>query len=356
MSQTKLNNTFLEGIINHVSDPIFVKDKHHNYIILNDAMCSFMGFPREELIGKTDADFFSEEESKVFYAKDKEVFDTGKININEESFTNAEGEHFTISTKKSLYVTENGDKILVGIIRDITEIKNAEIKLLSSIDRLGDFAHAASHDLKEPLRTIAGFAELLNTKHKDDLNAEGQEYLRFILHGAKKMNNLVNDILQYSKISSIERVPQSVNLDNAIAGVIETIQQIIDEYGAQISIENTLHNIKGNPSRVYQLFQNLILNAAKFHKKGEKPFISIWSKQKGDEILVYVSDKGIGIEKEYLNKIFSLFTRLNQSHEYIGSGIGLATCKKIVEQMNGKIYAESEIGVGTTIIMHLPIG
>lgn len=358
-TQTKLlqplsqDFSFLKGILNHVQDPVLVKDSEHRFVFLNDAASTFFRVSREDILNKTDYDFFPKEEADVFRLKDKEVFDTGNGNVNEEDLTDANGNKHIVSTKKSLFINEKGEKFLVLVIRDITEAKNSEKHLLRSIDQLAEFAYVASHDIKSPLRTINSFAKLLNKKFRSEIPETAHSYIDFIISASSRANNLVDDILKYSVSMNVEMDLEPIDLESVVAEVKENIKPSIIENNAVVQFDD-LPVVSGSKVRLYQLFQNLICNAIKFRREGMNPVIKIANKKLASGFEISVTDNGIGIEAEHLENVFGLFTKLNSPKKYNGSGIGLATCKKIVKEMGGNIYIESVYGEGTSVLVFLP--
>ena len=358
-TQTKLlqplsqDFSFLKGILNHVQDPVLVKDSEHRFVFLNDAASTFFRVSREDILNKTDYDFFPKEEADVFRLKDKEVFDTGNGNVNEEDLTDAKGNKHIVSTKKSLFINEKGEKFLVLVIRDITEAKNSEKHLLRSIDQLAEFAYVASHDIKSPLRTINSFAKLLNKKFRSEIPETAHSYIDFIISASSRANNLVDDILKYSVSMNVEMDLEPIDLESVVAEVKENIKPSIIENNAVVQFDD-LPVVSGSKVRLYQLFQNLICNAIKFRREGMNPVIKIANKKLASGFEISVTDNGIGIEAEHLENVFGLFTKLNSPNKYNGSGIGLATCKKIVKEMGGNIYIESVYGEGTSVLVFLP--
>jgi signal transduction histidine kinase len=211
---------------------------------------------------------------------------------------------------------------------------------------LEQFVYVASHDLQEPLRTISNFAGLFKEEYSEKLDAETSQYLKFIITATSKMQNLIKDLLDFSRIGrKITYV--TVNCNELLKEIIADMNASISESKAVITY-GTLPILKGNETELKQLFQNLLSNAIKFHKKDISPEIEINAKESNSEYLFTIKDNGIGFEEQYKERIFIIFQRLQNSAEYPGTGIGLATCKKIVEQHNGKIWVESELGIGST--------
>jgi light-regulated signal transduction histidine kinase (bacteriophytochrome) len=210
---------------------------------------------------------------------------------------------------------------------------------------LEQFVYVASHDLQEPLRTISNFAGLFEEEYSDKLDEDTNTYLQFIVNATSRMQNLIKDLLDFSRIGR-KIVFQIVDCNKVLSEVTAEMGSSIKESNAKITYPE-LPSLKGNEIELKQLFQNLISNAIKFRKKDVPPEIEITAEEKESEYLFSVKDNGIGFEEEYKEKIFIIFQRLHNATEYPGTGIGLATCKKIVTQHNGKIWVESKLGEGS---------
>lgn len=216
---------------------------------------------------------------------------------------------------------------------------------------LEQFAYVASHDLKEPLRMVSSYTQLLEKKYKNNLDDEADKYISFVTSGVQRMHCLITELLKYSRINKEKRLA-IVDCNKIICEVMLDLAVAIEEKHAEI-FYSSLPVIKANPTQVKQLFQNLIENAIKFNNH-EKPEISISSRYENGQWIFEVKDNGIGISPEYYSKIFSLFQRLHANNEYSGSGVGLAVSKKIVERSGGNIWVESEPGVGSTFYFTFP--
>jgi len=246
---------------------------------------------------------------------------------------------------------------------DITAIKDAETNLASKNEeleqyiktnlQLESFAYIVSHDLKEPLRMIYSFTQLLHQKLKPHFDKDAIDFMNYVLDGAKRMELLLDDLLKYSTIGKKENSLELVNLNETVYDVIQNLQLVIEEKNAQINI-GALPELEVFPVQMLQLFQNLISNALKFVATTRNPIIEINVEEKTDEYVFSVLDNGIGIDKEYLDKIFLVFRRLHSKEAYSGTGIGLATCKKIVENHMGRIWLSSTVDVGTTFYFSIP--
>lgn len=235
-----------------------------------------------------------------------------------------------------------------------SELEETVRNLKRSNYDLEQFAYAASHDMKEPLRTISNYLQLIQRREGDKLSAETTEYLDFAIDGAKRMNTLLSGLLAYSRLKNSDFEWAEIDLNDVIENITANLYATIKKNNAVVNGEN-LHTIRGNRTQIIQLFQNLIANAIKFHKEGEPPCIKITSTAADKHIIVRVEDKGIGIEPDYHDKIFSLFSRLNPIGTYEGSGIGLALCKRIMDYHGGKISVSSEKDKGTIFILSFSV-
>ena len=619
------SRNYLDKIINSIADPVFVKDNQHRWILLNDAYCKLMGYSREELLGKSDYDFFPSHEADVFWEKDEEVLKTGVENVNEEEFTDSDGNVHILVTKKTLYLDISGKKYIVASIKDITELKQAENELrqnerklklamdmaklayweydissdlftfddrfyklygttadqegglkMSSeeyaqkfippeeshmvmkeiakaletddpdffgqvehtiirvdgekrfiivrygiiknaegrtiktyganqditelkmaekelreselkyrtlfnsspdstiligidgnlmdvnhaalevtglskedligknftelnllldeemplhiekvshvlrgkslkpyesrfIDRNGktryaetylkalkkddeifafnviahditerkkaeeklkeiinelersnyelqQFAYITSHDLQEPLRTIASFTQLLERRYRGKLDSDADEFIEFIVDAAVRMKEMIQGLLEYSRVGTQKVEFKEVDMDVELEQVLSNLHALINKNKAEITYD-PLPKVMADPDQMVRVLQNLISNAIKFRKPDEPPKIHVSCQidKENNEYIFSVADNGIGIEKEYKDKIFEVFKRLHAMGKYEGTGIGLSVVKRIIEQYNGRIWLESKLGEGSTFYFTLPL-
>jgi PAS domain S-box-containing protein len=219
------------------------------------------------------------------------------------------------------------------------EISNAELE---------QFAYVASHDLQEPLRMVSSFLTQLERKYGDVLDEKARQYIHFAVDGAKRMRQIILDLLQFSRVSNIEEEKEKVDLNEVIGDFLLLRQKVIQEKNAIVVSEN-LPIISTYKTPISQVFHNLLDNALKYHKEGVPPKIKIAVKDKKDHWQFSIKDNGIGIEEAYFEKIFVIFQRLHDKETYDGTGIGLAIVKKILENLNERIWVTSEVGKGTTI-------
>jgi PAS domain S-box-containing protein len=282
-------------------------------------------------------------------------------------------EKFVFTKGKPILDKDGNVKKYVGITRDVTNKKNAEKdrerrirELNRSNKELEEFAYVASHDMHEPLRKILTFGEKINLKYSSALGEDGKIYLDRIVSSAHNMRNLIDNLLEFSKISRGKRAFELIDLNEIIHQVVSDQELRIEETGTKIKLKE-LPKVEAVSTELRQLFNNLLSNAIKFRKKDVYPVITISShklthKEKSEWLIPFnqtyykisIQDNGIGFESAYSEKIFEIFQRLHGKSEYSGSGIGLAICKKIVENHDGIIYATGETGIGSVFSIILP--
>jgi signal transduction histidine kinase len=241
-----------------------------------------------------------------------------------------------------------------GTTQDITEKKNAEEELKRSNAELQQFAYVASHDLQEPLRMVMSYLALLNKKYANELDPKAKEYIAFVNTGAERMRQLVNDLLQYSRIDTQGKELAPVDLNKVVEVVMNDLHVAINEANAEVVV-GPLPTVMADESQMKQVLTNLISNAVKF-RSSEPPIVEVRALNHGDVFVFAVKDNGIGIDPKYYDNLFKMFQRLHTKDEYPGTGIGLAISKKIVERHGGRIWVESELGKGATFYFSIPGG
>ena len=226
-------------------------------------------------------------------------------------------------------------------------------ELKRSNQELEQFAYVASHDLQEPLRMISSYTQLLAKKYKGQLDEKADIYINYAVDGASRMQTLINDLLEYSRVSTHGGNFEQFDCNGMINNVILYMKQRINECGASVVVDH-LPVISGDMSQIERVFMNLISNSLKY-KGAQQPTIYISAVQQKNTWLFSVRDNGIGIDLKYTEKVFVIFQRLHSRTEYSGTGIGLAVCKRIIERHGGKIWFESEIGKGATFYFTIPV-
>ena len=239
--------------------------------------------------------------------------------------------------------TVEADRILQEQAAELTR-SNAELE---------QFAYVASHDLQEPLRVITGYVNLLEERYGDRIDQDGREFIAFTTDAVHRMRNLINDLLDYSRVESDGNPFEHVDCNRALSNALADLGVSIQETGAEIT-SDSLPEFSGDPIQISQLLENLIANAIKFRQDDESPKIHVSCHQKDTNWQLSVSDNGIGIRPRYQDRIFGMFKRAHKRSKYPGTGIGLAMCSKIVERHGGTIWVESEVGEGSTFHFTIP--
>ena len=264
-----------------------------------------------------------------------------------------------IGNATPLYDENHDPKGSVSVFIDITHHKIAEIKmeaLVKDLERsnreLEQFAYITSHDLKEPLRMVSSFTQLLEKRYKGKIDQDADEFIGFIVDGAQRMHRLLDDILEYARLTTSDKKYEKIQMGQVVEESINNLKIAIDESNADIKYDE-LPMLFINRTEMVQLFQNLIGNSIKFQSENS-PKIHISVEDKGNEYVFSIKDNGIGIDPEYQNKIFKMFKRLHTINEYDGTGIGLSITKKIVENHKGSIWVKSELGKGSTFFFCIP--
>ena len=233
------------------------------------------------------------------------------------------------------------------------KVRDRTKELEQSNKDLQQFAYVASHDLREPLRMITSFLQLLERRYKNKLDKDANEFIEFAVNGAKRLDYMINDLLEYSRVANRKREFNNVDVNKVLEQTILNLKAAIDDNSAEITYD-PLPTLLGDEQLMILLFQNLISNSIKYHRE-EIPKINISAIKESNQYLFTVKDNGIGMSPKHLEKIFTIFQRLHTKDEYEGTGIGLAIVQKIVHQHAGEIWAESELGKGTTFYFNIPI-
>ncbi|MHB1147209.1 MAG: PAS domain-containing hybrid sensor histidine kinase/response regulator [Lutibacter sp.] len=364
------SETFLNNIFDHIPNLIFVKNANDlRYVSFNKSGEQFMGYTRAELIGKNDYDFFPEEEADFFTMKDRELLNSADLLINFEEIINTENGIKTLYTKKIAIKDKKGKvKYLLGISEDVTAKKEIESELITAkdhaeqSDRLKSaFLANMSHEIRTPMNGILGFAELLK---EPNLSGEKQQkYIDIIQKSGVRMLNIINDIVDISKIEAglMQVDIKDSNINEQIGYIYTFFKPEVEAKGLQFLISNKLPeieaNIKTDREKLYAILTNLIKNAIKFTNNGSIEFGYHLIKDNGiGKLEFYVKDTGIGISKDKQEVIFERFIQADISNLMVlqGTGLGLSITKAYVEILGGKIWVESEEGVGSTLYFTIP--
>jgi signal transduction histidine kinase len=236
------------------------------------------------------------------------------------------------------------DVMRARIVAEVTALRDAEAALTSQAEELRrsnaeleQFAYVASHDLQEPLRKVASFTQMLQRRYEDQLDERAQRYIEFAVDGARRMQQLINDLLAFSRVGRGDEPYEPVDTNALVARAVENLETVIDEAGAEVAA-GRLPTVHGDPGLLGGVFQNLIANAVKFRAEDRPPRVRIDARRTNGEWRFTCADNGIGVEPEYAERIFVIFQRLHTRTEYEGTGIGLAMCRKIIEYHGGRIW------------------
>ncbi|MES2395976.1 MAG: ATP-binding protein [Bacteroidota bacterium] len=333
---------------------IFMIDITGHILSWNQGAVNINGYLEEEIIGKHISVFYTSEDIEQRKPEHnlKVAQEEGRCE-SEGWRIRKNGSMFWADAIFTAIYDEAG--VLEGfakITHDISDRKKAEdelkqktLELLRSNQELEQFAYVASHDLQEPLRMVTSYLQLIEKRYKDKLDQDAIDFIGFAVDGSSRMRVLIQSLLEYSRVNRIKPF-EPINVNDLLNEIIQNLGDAIKEQKATV-LFGAMPIIYGDFVLIGQLFQNLIENAIKF-KGDNDPKVFISAKKENNEYLFSVKDNGIGMKKEYLDKIFVIFQRLNNKEKYPGTGIGLAICKKIVERHNGKIWVESEEDKGST--------
>jgi light-regulated signal transduction histidine kinase (bacteriophytochrome) len=233
----------------------------------------------------------------------------------------------------------------------LTELQRTTAELSRSNGELEQFAYVASHDLQEPLRMISSYTQLLAQRYRDKLDQDAKDFIDYAVSGAQRMQLLINDLLAYSRVGTRGEPPEPIAAEETLRQATANLSMAIGEAGAEVTNES-LPTVSADGGQLVQVFQNLIANAIKF-RGAEPPRIHLSAEPTENAWLFRIRDNGVGIDPKYFSRLFQIFQRLH-SKKVPGTGIGLATCRRIVERHGGKIWVESEAGKGSTFCFTLP--
>ncbi len=352
--------SFLRLVIDTIPGFVCVKSQEGRFVMANEALARAYGATVRDLEGRGDADFSPTPEQVQSYRRDDlEVIATRKAkHIPEEPITHADGTTHWLATTRVPLVREDGrcDRLL-AVATDITERRQAEekqntlIQKLSDVNQeLRDFAYVVSHDLKAPLRAIKTLAEWLTADYQDKLDAQGKENLQLLSSRVDRMHNLIDGVLQYSRVGRTEPDTKPVDLGRLVPEIVADLG--VPEH-ISVHVGDGLPTVEADPTRITQVFQNLLSNAVKYMDKPQG-HIAVACVEQDGFWRFSVSDNGPGIEAKDFERIFKLFQTLTRRDDSESTGIGLTIAKKIVELYGGRIWVESEVGRGSTFFFTFP--
>ncbi|GAC1313592.1 MAG: hypothetical protein NVSMB16_10340 [Acidimicrobiales bacterium] len=245
-------------------------------------------------------------------------------------------------------------QVVEARLQDLSdELRQRNTELERSNEELSQFAYVASHDLSEPLRVVAGHVELLARRYRGRLDDDADRYIEFAVDGCARMRRLIDDLLAFSRAGREGGGPEAVDLGELTVGALRSLGSLVADTGATVTV-GPLPTVTGHPTALAQVIANLIGNAVKFGREGQRPVVVVDAVRAGDGWMVRVADNGIGIDPRYRERIFRLFQRLHGQGEFAGTGVGLAVCRRVVELRGGRIWAEDSPGGGTRFCFTIP--
>lgn len=349
-------------IVKSIPSGVVLQNNKCEILYCNSMAATILGLTEEQLVGKTSYDpdwsCFKEDGSSLgiedmpitIVLRDKKPVNGFLMGVKKPNKSTA---WISVNAEPIFETDSNSPDYVVISYNDISDLKTKEKKLKASNEELERFAYVASHDLREPLRKIASFGERLNRKYASELQGDGAEYLKRMINATGRMQVFIDDLLAFSRFSRNITESKPVNLNEILRGVLVDLEAQIEGSKAVIKIDN-LPEIMGVRSQLSQLFQNLISNALKFKKPNNISHIDIIYTEQPNIHEIRIQDNGIGFEEADAESIFELFKRLNGRSAYEGTGIGLAICKRIVENHDGIIVAHAVAGEGATFILYFP--
>jgi PAS domain S-box-containing protein len=347
-------------------------DRHGIITSVNRRECEILGYSSSEMLGRPVWEFAAPEERELSRANVlRKIAEAHEVFPFVRQYVSRDGRHIWFEIHERLIRNAAGE--VVGIrstLFDITERLSAETKIRAlnaelerrvqertaelqrSNEELQQFAYSASHDLQEPLRAVSGYTELLARRYRGSLDAEADEFVGFILDGTARMRRLIDDLLVYSRVRGRDARPFTpVDLRAVFESALFNLRSAVEESNTVVELPD-LPEVWGDRSRLIQLAQNLLSNAIKY-RRADPPRIRIAAAWDHNQWVCSVSDNGSGFDMQYAEAIFGIFRRLH-GRDYPGTGIGLAIAKRVAEHHHGRIWAESEVGVGSTFYFTVP--
>lgn len=331
--------------------------------LANQRLEEMFGYPREEMLGKP-FELLIPQRFHAIHSEHVRTYLDSPRNRQAGVGLNMFGRHRNgseIRLEVNLSHFElDGDKYTLAALADITsrhqaeqELQERTRELMRSNRDLEQFAYAASHDLKEPLRAVAGCVMLLREHLQQQLDDQARQYIRHTVEGVERMQQLIDDLLAYSRLSRTGELVRVVQLDDVLNHALNNLSATLQVSHVQIQ-RTPLPEVHGIPAQLALLFQNLLSNAIKFRKRDQPGLVRISCQSENHSWIIHVEDNGIGIDEAYFERIFEIFQRLHTRSAYPGTGVGLALCKRIVERHGGRIWVDSTPGQGSTFSFSLP--
>lgn len=371
-SETLAANCFLDSVIENIPNMIFIKDAVDlKFVRFNRAGEELLGYTRQQMLGKSDHDFFPRDESDFFVAKDREVLASGgRLEIEEEPIQTANRGIRLLRTKKVAVVNERAVAThLLGISEDVTQQRQMEREILelnkalvaraaeleASNTSLEGFTSTATHDLRSPLSLIGGYAGLLEKNYANHLDEKGRRYLNVITATARSMAKLIEDLLAFSRLGHSEVSKAPVNVEHLLPKIVSELLQL-DTGEKQPVIElGYLPPASADAALLHQVWVNLLSNAVKYSRHAENPVVHVSGRTEGNETVYSVRDNGAGFDMAHYDKLFKMFQRLHTDEQFEGTGVGLPIVHRIVTRHGGRVWANGKVGAGAVFHFSLPV-
>jgi PAS domain S-box-containing protein len=367
--ELKRAEAFLNSIVENIPNMIFVKGaKELRFLRLNKAGEELLGCSKEDLIGKNDYDFFPKEQADFFIAKDRQVLkEKNLLDIPEESVqTRSRGTRILHTKKIPVFDEEKRPVYLLGISEDITERKTAEdaiknlnedlrinaIRLEAANKELEAFSYSVSHDLRSPLRHLDGFSQILLEDYAEKLDDQGRNYLHQVQEASRRMAQLIDDLLNLSRVTRAELRRETVDLSGIVETVAEALKKEQPDRAVEFVIEKGITTV-GDAHLLKVVMDNFLGNSWKYTGKRSQARIEFGRTMRDEKMVCFIRDNGAGFDMTYAHKLFGAFQRLHSPSEFPGTGIGLATAQRIIHRHGGRVWAEGIPDQGATFYFTL---
>jgi PAS domain S-box-containing protein len=362
-------NVFLDSVVEHIPSMIFVKDASTlQYVRFNRAGEALLGLPRSALLGKGDRELFPAAQAQSFIEQDRTALSSGAmLDVAPEVLQLPSGERIVHTRKLPILDEQQRPQYLLGISEDVTERHRAERQihelhqalemraqqLEATNSELESFSYSVSHDLRSPLRAIDGFSRILEEDHADALDDEGLRLLSVIRGNARRMAQLIDDLLTLSRLGRQALTRLVVNMDALVRETWESLREGESLVRAHLILDR-LPDAIGDPVLLRQVWANLLSNAIKYSGTREQPLVTVSARTNAEQVIYCVSDNGVGFDMRYADKLFGVFQRLHSMDEFPGTGVGLAIVKRVVARHGGRVWAESALAEGARFFFSLP--
>jgi PAS domain S-box-containing protein len=358
------------SLVENINDVIFSLDLKGKVTYISPVVQNFGGLKPEQVVGAPFMEFIHPDDRSAVAAAFERVL-AGHREPHEFRVIDKEGLLYHVHTSSRPLMEEGRVVGLTGVIRDITARRQAEeeirklnqeleqrvaertSQLEAANKELEAFAYSVSHDLRAPLRAIDGFSHILLEDYADKLDGECKRLLGVVRDNTSRMNQLIDDILKFSRAGRLEISISEIDMEHLARAVFEELQPSVTNSKLQMEIEH-LPPTRGDSAMMRQVFVNLLSNAIKFSRTREQPKVQVGATVKDDETIYYVKDNGVGFDMQYADKLFGVFQRLHSVSEFEGTGIGLAIVKRIIARHGGRVWAEGKVNEGATVYFALP--